>query len=165
MANPRILLVDPDRERRTELVERLTRLRYEVREAHDGVQAIARLETEEPDLILCQLDVTGHSPKELCDYVHEFVPGHVPVVLLCPADSLEIPRLVREAGADARSRRRSRTPSSTGLLFCCSGSGTCACRWITFRRRTPSCARSSARRRPWIRAPTSTASTFSSTSS
>jgi PleD family two-component response regulator len=100
MAGKTTLLVDPDDERRDETVELLKKAHVNALTAKNGAVALQRMEAESPDLILCDLEIEGHSPRELCEYVHEFVPGYVHFVLVVP-EKEEDPESVRKTvGAD-----------------------------------------------------------------
>jgi len=100
MTGKRILVVDGNAARRGETAQKLSRA-FEVFTAEDGQQAIGRIEADGPDLVLCAHDVAGHGPKALSDYLHEFVSGHVRLVLLLEGGEAEAERLRRETGADA----------------------------------------------------------------
>ncbi len=101
MIDKRILLVDPVSQRLKEAATGLKKLRAIPLMAKDGNEALHLLETEDPDLILCDSSVRGHSSLELCDYVHEFVHA-VPFVLLVDKKPGVDPEKLRvESGADA----------------------------------------------------------------
>ncbi len=101
MIDKRILLVDPISQRLKEAATGLKKLRAIPLMAKDGNEALHLLETEDPDLILCDSSVQGHSSLELCDYVHEFVHA-VPFVLLVDKKPGVDPEKLRiESGADA----------------------------------------------------------------
>ena len=105
MAGKRILLVDPDEERRKVTVVTLKLVHINALTAGNGAEALELMETESPDLIICDQAVEGHSARELCEYVHEFVPGHVHFVLVV-GDHEEDPEEVRrQIGADAALKR------------------------------------------------------------
>jgi diguanylate cyclase (GGDEF)-like protein len=105
MAGKRIMLVDPDDERRKVTVITLKLVHINALTAGNGDEALELMETESPDLIICDQGVEGHSAKDLCEYVHEFVPGHVHFVLVVGQQE-EDPEEVRgKVGADVVLRR------------------------------------------------------------
>lgn len=61
---------------------------YAVVAASDGVEAIARIEAEEPGLVVANVDLAGRSGTEVCRHVKERL-GHIPVVLLAPGTNPE----------------------------------------------------------------------------
>jgi diguanylate cyclase (GGDEF)-like protein len=96
-----ILVVDPVQERREGTVELLTGLRAVPLQAADGGQALATIENSDIDMILCAQDIPGHSARELCDYVHEFVSGFLPFALMAEAKETAPGNAGRTVGADA----------------------------------------------------------------
>jgi diguanylate cyclase (GGDEF)-like protein len=73
--------------------------------ASNGSEALEIMETESPDLIICDQGVEGHSARELCEYVHEFVPGHVHFVLVVGELEDEPEEVRKEVGADVVLKR------------------------------------------------------------
>jgi diguanylate cyclase (GGDEF)-like protein len=100
MAGTNTLLADPDDERRAGTVEQLKKVHVNTTAAKTGTEALERMEAESPDLIICDLEVEGHSAKDLCDYVHEFVPGNVHFVLVVAEDQEEPEAVRKQVGAD-----------------------------------------------------------------
>jgi diguanylate cyclase (GGDEF)-like protein len=105
MAGKRILLVDPDDERLKVTVVTLKLVHINALTASNGAEALELMETESPDLIICDQGVEGHSAKELCEYVHEFVPGYVHFVLVVGEHEEDPEEVSRQIGADAVLRR------------------------------------------------------------
>jgi diguanylate cyclase (GGDEF)-like protein len=105
MAGKRILLVDPADERLKVTVVTLKLVHINALTASNGAEALELMETESPDLIICDQGVEGHSAKELCEYVHEFVPGHVHFVLVVGEHEEDPEEARRLIGADAVLRR------------------------------------------------------------
>lgn len=105
MAGKRILLVDPDEERRKVTVVTLKLVHINALTASNGAEALELMETESPDLIICDQAVEGHSAQELCEYVHEFVPGHVHFILVVGEHEEDPEEVRRRIGADAVLRR------------------------------------------------------------
>jgi len=105
MAGKRILLVDPDDERRKVTVVALKLVHINPLSAGNGDEALEIIEAESPDLIICDQRVEGHSAKDLCEYVHEFVPGHVHFVLVVGRQEEEPEEIRRKVGADVVLRR------------------------------------------------------------
>jgi diguanylate cyclase (GGDEF)-like protein len=100
MAGKHTLLVDPDDERREATVELLKKVHVNAIGSRNGTDALERMEAESPDLILCDLDIEGHSAQDLCEYVHEFVPGHVHFVLLVGEKEEDPEGARKKVGAD-----------------------------------------------------------------
>lgn len=105
MAGKRILLVDPDDQRRKVTLVTLKLAHINALTASNGSEALEHLETESPDLIICDQGIEGHSAQELCEYVHEFVPGFVHFVLVVSEQEEDPEEVRRKIGADAVLKR------------------------------------------------------------
>jgi len=105
MAGKRVLLVDPDDERRKVTVVTLKLVHINTLTAGNGDEALEIIEAESPDLIICDQGVEGHSARDLCEYVHEFVPGHVHFVLVVGEQEEDPEEAGRAVGADVVLRR------------------------------------------------------------
>ena len=105
MAGKRILLVDPDEARRKVTVVTLKLVHINTLTASNGSEALEIMETESPDLIICDQGVEGHSAQELCEYVHEFVPGYVHFVLVVGELEDDPEEVRKEVGADVVLKR------------------------------------------------------------
>lgn len=100
MTQLRALIIDQQAERRQRLALLLTELHYAIHQAADGDEGLRMIEVGNPDLVFCDQAVQGHSATELCDYVHEFVTGRLPFVLLVDSDEPDPEKDRREIGAD-----------------------------------------------------------------
>jgi diguanylate cyclase (GGDEF)-like protein len=105
MAGKRVLLVDPDEERRKVTVVTLKLVHIKALTAGNGDEALELMEAEGPDLIICDQEVEGHSAQELCEYVHEFMPGYVHFVLVVDQQEEDPEEVRRKVGADVVLRR------------------------------------------------------------
>ncbi len=100
MAGNHTLLVDPDEQRRDETVELLKKEHINTIGVKNGTEALDHLEAESPDLIISAADIEGHSAQELCEYVHEFVSGHVRFVLVVEEREGDPEAARKQVGAD-----------------------------------------------------------------
>lgn len=100
MAGRHALLVDPDDERREFTVDLLKTAHINTLEARDGTEALERMEAGNPDLIICSSEIQGHSAQDLCEYVHEFVPGNVHFILVVGEKEEDPEDARKKAGAD-----------------------------------------------------------------
>jgi diguanylate cyclase (GGDEF)-like protein len=100
MAGKHTLLVDPVDERREATVVMLKLAHINALTASSGTEALERLETDSPDLIICDQRVESPSAQELCEYVHEFVPGYVHFVLVVDEDEEDPEGVRKKVGAD-----------------------------------------------------------------
>ena len=100
MAGKHTLLVDPDDQRREANVVMLKLAHINALTASNGTEALECMEAESPDLIICDLGIEGHSAQELCEYVHEFMPGHVHFVLVVPKEEEDPEGVRKKIGAD-----------------------------------------------------------------
>lgn len=101
MGNKCVLVIDSESARLEEMAGKLRRLNYNTLVANDGLVALSLIESKEPDLVLCDWAVTGHSAKELREFLHEFVSEHIPFVLAIPEDASNPEEHRHNAGADA----------------------------------------------------------------
>jgi len=100
MAGKFVLVVDSDDPRRDRTLKILEGLSVNALSAQTGNQALTLIESADPDLILCDQQVSGHSAQELCEYVHEFSSGYVPFGLTISGD-IQSPEQARlDCGAD-----------------------------------------------------------------
>lgn len=105
MAGKRVLLVDPDEERRKVTVVTLKLVHISALTAGSGDEALEIMENQSPDLIICDQGIEGHSARDLCEYVHEFVPGHVHFVLVVGEHEEDPGEAGRTIGADVVLKR------------------------------------------------------------
>lgn len=94
------LIIDGDAQRRRQLAAMLDEQHFVTRQAADGHEALAQLEAEPPGLVFCDRAVSGHSARELCEYVHEFVIGRVAFVLVVGSDGADPEKARQEVDAD-----------------------------------------------------------------
>ena len=78
-----VLLADPDIGMQLLLSRLLLEDGYAVLTAGDGAEAIARLETHQPDLLVASASLPGKSGAELCHFVKS-THSPIPVVILSP---------------------------------------------------------------------------------
>ncbi len=76
------LIIDHSKERGEQLAQLLRQRNLSVTQANSGKLALTLMQNEEPELIFCHSRVQNPSAQELCEFVHEFMPGHIPFVLL-----------------------------------------------------------------------------------
>lgn len=100
-ATPIVLIVDDQPANRELLEARLSELGYDVREARDGVEALDAIETEEPDLVLLDIDMPRMDGLTVCRRLKAHpLRRLIPVVLLTAFQDRETRLAGLEAGAD-----------------------------------------------------------------
>ena len=103
MRAPRhVLIVDDEPLIRDVLSTVLDLEDLEVSTAADGRSALEALETERPDVVVCDVTMPGIDGLEVCRRIKaDPATAHLPVVLLTARDREEDRRAGREAGCDA----------------------------------------------------------------
>ncbi len=100
MVRQGVLIIDPQEDRRRRLAGWLAELNYGVLEAGDGGEGLKIIEAEEPVLVFCDREIAGHSARELCEYVQEFVEGRVSFVLMVAENTMDPEKARNEVGAN-----------------------------------------------------------------
>ncbi len=102
MPAKRILIVEDDQSLQQALREMLGLLGYEVLEAVDGAQGLARAATLQPDVILLDVRMPGMDGYEVCRRLKgDLATSAIPVVFLTAVEDRALNRLAYEAGAVA----------------------------------------------------------------
>lgn len=97
---PKILLVEDNRELRIFMYNSLIDT-YHVVEAEDGVEALEKIRSEMPDIIVTDLMMPRMDGIELIDKVrHDFTMSHIPIVMLTARHSPDDRVKAMEYGAD-----------------------------------------------------------------
>ncbi len=98
---PTILVVDDIAANRELLEAHLLDLGYDVRQAHDGVEAIEAIEAAEPDLVLLDIEMPRLDGLEVCRRIKAHPTRRlIPVVLITALTDRESRLKGLEAGAD-----------------------------------------------------------------
>ncbi len=98
---PVVFIVDDDKANRELLDARLEGLGYEVRQAKDGLEALALIEQEEPDLVLLDIEMPGLDGLAVCRRIKAHpLRRLVPVVLITALGDRDTHLRGIEAGAD-----------------------------------------------------------------
>lgn len=82
----RVLLVDDDEGVLVPLTCALEHRGYEVIVARDGAEALARIERDEPDLVVLDVVMPRRSGLMVLDRIHRYHRGSPPVILLTGND-------------------------------------------------------------------------------
>ena len=97
---PKILLVEDNRELRIFMYNSLIDT-YHVVEAEDGVEALEKIRSEMPDIIVTDLMMPRMDGIELIDKVrHDFTMSHIPIIMLTARHSPDDRVKAMEYGAD-----------------------------------------------------------------
>jgi len=97
---PKILIVEDNRELRLFLYNSMMET-YRVSEADDGVEALARIRSEEPDIIVTDLMMPNMDGIELINRIrHDFTMSHLPIIMLTAKHSPDDRIKAMEYGAD-----------------------------------------------------------------
>ncbi len=100
-ARPVVLIVDDIASNRELLEGQLEGLGYEVRQAADGLEALARIEEEEPDLVLLDVEMPRLDGLSVCRRIKAHpLRRLVPVVLITALSDRDTRLQGLEAGAD-----------------------------------------------------------------
>ncbi|TSE38316.1 putative signaling protein [Tepidimonas fonticaldi] len=95
-----VLVVDDDRATRAMVRAVLARERYRILEAGDGHEAIAAVQTEQPDLILMDVMMPGLDGHAACAQIRLLLADDaLPIVMLTAADDIASIETAFEAGA------------------------------------------------------------------
>ncbi|MBW1808779.1 MAG: diguanylate cyclase [Deltaproteobacteria bacterium] len=120
MIGKSVLLIEPQAERQAQIVKVLDKLKAKTTLAANGDKALSLIESSEFDLIFCSQQISGHSPKELCEYVHEFGPGSLPFVLIVEEQETDKEKARQHVGAEvvfSLPLDEQNVRTVTGLLF------------------------------------------------
>jgi CheY-like chemotaxis protein len=82
----RILVVDDDAEARELLADFLSQLGHTIETAHNGAEALSRLEVFPAELVVTDLEMPGMSGLELIAVLHERVPSCPTLLVTARAD-------------------------------------------------------------------------------
>lgn len=97
---PKILVVEDNRELRMFLYNSMIDS-YRVIEAEDGVDALAKIRDEEPDIVVTDLMMPNMDGIELINHIrHDFTMSHLPVIMLTAKHSPDDRIKAMEYGAD-----------------------------------------------------------------
>ncbi|HEY3352683.1 MAG TPA: hybrid sensor histidine kinase/response regulator [Polyangia bacterium] len=102
-ADPLLLVVDADEEGRHEILAALSGARMRVVEATTGTEALAKVESDTPDLVILALSLPDTDGLHVCRQIKSKAITHlVPVVLLCHATAADPSTRIKTftAGAD-----------------------------------------------------------------
>lgn len=98
--SPKILLVDDNRELRLFMYNNLVE-HFQIFEAEDGVEALATIRREEPDLVVTDLMMPNMDGIELVNRVrNDFSISHIPIIMLTAKHSPDERIKAMEFGAD-----------------------------------------------------------------
>lgn len=102
MAKKRVLIVDDEVESRTLIREFLDMPGYELAEAADGIECLAKAEDLHPDVILLDVRMPGLDGYEVCQGLKENPETtHIPVIFVTAVEDAALNRLAYQAGAAA----------------------------------------------------------------
>lgn len=98
---PQILVIEDDQQIRNTIFEMLQYQNFDVLEAKNGEQAIKLLESQRPDLILCDIMMPGLDGYSVLNWVRSHAPTQTTpfIFLTAKSDKVDI-RLAMEQGAD-----------------------------------------------------------------
>jgi phosphoserine phosphatase RsbU/P len=102
-ARPCVLVVDDDGASRKLLARALEQVGFDARQAADGEEALASIETKTPDVVLLDLQMPGLNGAEACRILRtHHVPAirELPVIMLTAQDDEEAEVRCLEAGAN-----------------------------------------------------------------
>ncbi len=98
MSAGKILVVDDDPQIRRVMRATLVAHKYEVTEARDGAEALAKISAEMPDLVLLDMNMPGLGGLETCQHLRSG--SDVPIVILSVRNSEKDKVAALDAGAD-----------------------------------------------------------------
>src|SRR5579885_3350133 len=94
-----VLVVDDDPKIRKLLTVNLLKRNFDVQEAASGVEAIAAIENEIPDLVILDLVMPGKSGSDVCVWIREQAVA-IPIIVLSAHDDEDLKVKALDAGAD-----------------------------------------------------------------
>ncbi len=113
---PRVLIVDDEPALREALRAGLELAGYEVHEAADGVEGLAKAAPLRPDLIVLDVRMPGPDGYAVCAALKASPATQgIPVIFLTGADDAGLHRRVREVGGTACLTKPFRLPELTAL--------------------------------------------------
>ncbi len=100
MANPKILIVDDEPAMLDLLGLRLTALGYEYAKASDGVEAMARLRSDEFPIVITDLMMPNMDGMQLLKHIREQYPNTEVIVVTGYYDSLSYTEVINAGASD-----------------------------------------------------------------
>lgn len=98
---PKVLVVDDEDQNLDFFEQVLTREKYTVAKAHDGIEALDRFEKFEPDIVLCDLMMPRLNGYEVCSRLkHRPSSRRVPIILLSALTDDEVNPMALQSGAN-----------------------------------------------------------------
>lgn len=98
----RVLVVDDNVDNRTVYTDYLRFVGYDVDEAENGAQALARIAIKQPDVVLMDLAMPGINGFEATRALKEYDrTGHIRIIVITALATFVAMEMAREAGCDA----------------------------------------------------------------
>lgn len=99
MAKSKVLVVEDENLTRTFLSEIISSLGYEVESCDNGEEAIVKIKTFKPDVILSDVLMPEYSGLQLLNYVQKKIPTEIPIILISSLDPNSMEDMVKDVGA------------------------------------------------------------------
>ena len=99
MTKKKVLVVEDDNLTKNFLSQIIERLGYEVDSCENGLEAIKKIKSFKPDLILSDVLMPECSGLQLLNYVQKKTPANIPIVLISSLDLSDIEGMAEDAGA------------------------------------------------------------------
>ena len=98
---PKVLIVDDDKENADLIAYFLKPQNYKIITAHDGVEALKLVEKEAPDIILLDIKLPKMDGFEVCERIKKKAPTQfIPIIMITALKDLKSKIRSLEAGAD-----------------------------------------------------------------
>lgn len=99
MAKKKVLIVEDEKLTKTFLSQIVETLGYDVNSCYNGEEAISKIKTFDPDVILSDVLMPEFSGLQLLNYVQKKIPASIPIILISSLDPNSIEEMVKDFGA------------------------------------------------------------------
>jgi CheY-like chemotaxis protein len=99
MKKNKVLVVEDDTVTKNFLSQLIERLGYKVDSCENGLEAIKKIKSFKPDLILSDVLMPECSGLQLLNYIQKKTPSNIPIVLISSLDLSEMEGVAKEVGA------------------------------------------------------------------
>ncbi len=99
MSKGKVLIVEDEQITRSFLAQMITSLGFESDSCANGEEAIAKISTFQPSVILSDVLMPEYSGLQLLNYVQKKIPAEIPIILISSLDPQVMTEMVQDVGA------------------------------------------------------------------
>jgi len=99
MSKGKVLIVEDEQITRSFLSQLIVSLGFEADSCSNGEEAISKISTFQPDVILSDVLMPEYSGLQLLNYVQKKTPAKIPIVLISSMDASAMGDMVEDIGA------------------------------------------------------------------